>query len=295
MTDRRVQLLYCHDDTGRSASDSIWITSIVLRLGSIANAGPLRSNRRSFEMLRKPLEKFPTAAFCLMALALFSSRANATPLSPEQFESLSEKCAPLASVNAIKLVSDVESHFEPYALRNNTKHFSLSAESQAAGIVQAKQWIAGGDSVDLGLMQINSGNLAKLGLTVETALDPCRSLAAGALILSAAYSQGSSVAEQEAALLIAFSRYNTGRSLAGLANGYAGRILASLGKPKPSNSTNSKQPDWNIWAVASAAQHDGAAWLVDSQDTPNFLIGAGAQPTGEPHALSPEPGTASGM
>ena len=47
-------------------------------------------------------------------------------------------------------------------------------------------------SVDVGLMQINSRNWAWLGLTRETALDPCRSIAAGAAVLTA------------------FSRYNSG-------------------------------------------------------------------------------------
>jgi type IV secretion system protein VirB1 len=48
-------------------------------------------------------------------------------------------------------------------------------------------------SRDLGLMQINESNFEWLGLTATTAMDPCRSLAAGALVLKSlsAYNSGS--------------------------------------------------------------------------------------------------------
>jgi hypothetical protein len=59
-------------------------------------------------------------------------------------------------------------------------------------------------SIDVGLMQINSKNWAWLGITgYADAMDPCRSIAAGAAVLTA------------------FSRYNTGSSTRGIANGYA--------------------------------------------------------------------------
>ena len=46
---------------------------------------------------------------------------------------------------------------------------------------------------DLGLMQINESNFEWLGLNATTAMDPCRSLAAGALVLKSlsAYNSGS--------------------------------------------------------------------------------------------------------
>ena len=49
-------------------------------------------------------------------------------------------------------------------------------------------------SVDRGLMQINSANLAWLGLTEQTAFDPCRSIAAAARLLHSIniYNTGSS-------------------------------------------------------------------------------------------------------
>jgi hypothetical protein len=40
---------------------------------------------------------------------------------------------------------------------------------------------------DVGIAQINTANFGWLGLTMETALDPCRNLAAGARVLFAKY------------------------------------------------------------------------------------------------------------
>lgn len=58
-------------------------------------------------------------------------------------------------------------------------------------------------SVDVGLMQINSRNFKWLGLTMADALDPCRSIKAGAEVL------------------VAHSYYNTGSPTRGIDNGYA--------------------------------------------------------------------------
>jgi hypothetical protein len=42
-------------------------------------------------------------------------------------------------------------------------------------------------TVDVGLAQVNSANFGWLGLTMESALDPCRNLAAGAAVLLVRY------------------------------------------------------------------------------------------------------------
>jgi type IV secretion system protein VirB1 len=69
-------------------------------------------------------------------------------------------------------------------------------------------------SRDHGLMQINDRNFRWLGLTEETALDPCHSIAAGAH------------------LLMSYSRYNTGSPTEGLRNGYVEAVLAQTDRAK---------------------------------------------------------------
>jgi type IV secretion system protein VirB1 len=54
-----------------------------------------------------------------------------------------------------------------------------SATAEEAG-TQARALIVAGRSIDLGLMQINSGQLAHHGLTIEAAFSACRSMEAGA-------------------------------------------------------------------------------------------------------------------
>jgi hypothetical protein len=69
-------------------------------------------------------------------------------------------------------------------------------------------------TTDRGLMQINDANFRWLGLTPETAMDPCRSMAAGAAVLKS------------------LSAYNTGDGSRGIANGYSQRVVASVSAVK---------------------------------------------------------------
>lgn len=64
-------------------------------------------------------------------------------------------------------------------------------------------------SVDLGLYQINSKNLAKLGLTYQSVMDPCEASRAAAT------------------WFCVFSIYNTGNCHDGFINGYVQRIVAN--------------------------------------------------------------------
>ncbi|MDE8347713.1 MAG: transglycosylase SLT domain-containing protein, partial [Acidocella sp.] len=131
-------------------------------------------------------------------------------------------------------------------------------------------WMAAGHSVDLGLMQINSGNLPALRMNVNEALNPCASLAAGAAVLRAAYGGGPVKAGQQAALLMALSIYNTGSPLKGIMNGYARRVMrnvsavpaaAPLVQAAPANAPD-MPPAWNVSATGDYTQAHGAPWLV---------------------------------
>jgi len=53
-----------------------------------------------------------------------------------------------------------------------------STVDEAAG--QARALLSQGRSLDLGLMQVNTAQLARHNLTIEAAFDACRSMAAGA-------------------------------------------------------------------------------------------------------------------
>jgi type IV secretion system protein VirB1 len=88
---------------------------------------------------------------------------------------------------------------------------------------RAAALLAQGRSIDLGLMQVNSGQLARHGLIVETAFDACRSMAAGA---------DHYAADVQAVWNLAHRRYNTGGTEHGAA--YAAgveQVLARVRNP----------------------------------------------------------------
>ncbi len=201
----------------------------------------------------------------------------ASPLPTTAFNHLALSCAPLVDPATLRAVAAVESNFNPLAVRDNTTREPLRPQTFAAAISLAKQRIRLGHSVDIGLMQINNKNLPSLGLSVEDAFDGCRSLAAGGRILLSALAARSSESERQAAMLISLSRYNTGRALTGIANGYADQVIGalneSLADKQAERDTRFASPQWDIWGISGAGL---ASWVV-SADGSSEILRAGAQ------------------
>ena len=94
----------------------------------------------------------------------------------------------------------------------------------------ARAYIAQGYTVDLGLMQVNSTNVARLGYRIEEMFEPCKNIAAGGRVLAEFYAAARPRHESEqAALRAALSAYNTGNFVAGFQNGYLSRY--GIGRP----------------------------------------------------------------
>ena len=108
---------------------------------------------------------------------------------------------------------------------------------------------------DLGLGQINSANLSRLGLSIEAAFDPCRNLTAAAQILSEGYAKARPRhADDQAALRAALSLYNTGDETRGLRNGYVAKVLgpAPSVPVRPATEASAVRP-WDVFGHAQAA------------------------------------------
>lgn len=133
-------------------------------------------------------------------------------------------CAPSVAPETLVQIATIESGLSPYAIHDNQTGQSYSPDSKAAAIAAAERMIAAGHSTDLGLSQINSGNLAWLGLSVADAFDACKAFAASAQVLTS------------------FSRYNTGRiGSAGMA--YAQRVASvRLGDAQPTHPSEPSKP-----------------------------------------------------
>jgi type IV secretion system protein VirB1 len=135
-------------------------------------------------------------------------------------------CAPTVDPVTMAAVVKQESAGHPWVINNNTTKKSSTFRTRAEAVAAASSAIQQGDSVDMGLAQINSKNLPALDLSVDQVFDPCINLAAGAQILSAAYIKSGS-------LVGALSSYNTGRADSSRGFAYAQKVFAQAGSSVP--------------------------------------------------------------
>jgi len=239
--------------------------------GGIASPASISGRSRKGSLRRRRAGRIRTLLATMLAL-MFARESVAKPFSLAEFNALAERCAPGIAVGTLEAVAMTESRLDPLALRDDTTGAKDVGLSPSRVAQDAAQWIGRSDSIDIGLMQINSKNLSVLNLTIQAALDPCTSLAAGAAILNAAYGGGQTSAERQVALLMALSRYNTGSPFRGIMNGYARRVLANAGKdgvpvldtsPETGSPPDPNMPpSWNVSANGVYAESHGAPWLV---------------------------------
>lgn len=145
------------------------------------------------------------------------------------FVSLAQQCAPTVAPQTLAAIVKSESSFRPLTIGVNGGRRLVRQPATVQEAVATARWlIAKGYNIDLGISQVNSANLRRAGLTVETAFDPCKNLAAGAGILQANYIDARrTYPTDQTALHAALSMYNTGNFTAGIANGYVQKVVAN--------------------------------------------------------------------
>ena len=172
---------------------------------------------------------------------------------------LTSQCAPAVAPATLISIVDVESRFDPLAIGVNSGPKlprRASNADEAARI--ARRLIKAGGSVDLGIGQINSRNLAWLGLTIEEAFEPCANLKAAARILTDNYRRaGKTEADPQNALRAALSLYNTGHPKRGVHNGYVARVESSARRLLRAIRALAPPPTV-VDAAANAVRIDGA-------------------------------------
>ena len=148
---------------------------------------------------------------------------------------LVQQCAPTVAPRTLQAIIRTESGFDPLALHVNGNVRLRRSPKTAAEAISWSGWLIGhGYSVDMGLMQINSRNLARFDLTAADAFDPCRNIRAGAAILSENYAWAvRSHGAGGQALLHAISAYNTGTLHGGWRNGYVARVVRNASEIAP--------------------------------------------------------------
>ena len=151
------------------------------------------------------------------------------------FATLIESCAPWVAHATLAALVGTESAYQPWAIGINGGHtLTRQPRTQDEAVASAKTLIARGYNIDLGLGQLNSATLARIGLPVEQAFDPCTNIAVAATLLATHYDTARTRGmEEQAALHAALSAYNTGSMTRGFTNGYVQRVLRHAG-PDPS-------------------------------------------------------------
>lgn len=143
---------------------------------------------------------------------------------------LAAQCSPGVAPATIAAIVRTESQGNELAINVNGLGRKVALPTSVAqAVAVARAYVAKGYSVDLGLGQINSRNMKKLGLTWDNVFDPCTNLAAAGAVLAGNYHRVSAGLHPQRALRIALSMYNTGSQSRGFANGYVGKVVGNAG------------------------------------------------------------------
>lgn len=141
-------------------------------------------------------------------------------------------CYAISVDEALVAIKQVESNGNPYAIRDNTGNRSYFPKSLGDAIGQAKQLLALGHNIDMGMYQINSMHLGG-ATSADTIFLPATQAAAAAKIFGDFYSQAKSIyGNTELALLRAIGAYNGGNWALYRDNvTYVSKVMAALGLP----------------------------------------------------------------
>lgn len=142
---------------------------------------------------------------------------------------LASQCAPNVAPQTVLAIVQTESGGQPLALNVNDAKQPARPKNKIDAIATAQRYVAAGYSVDLGLGQINSRNMRRLGLTWNTVFDPCTNIAALGRILSENFRFVEDGRHPQTALRLALSMYNTGSPSRGFRNGYVAKVVGNAG------------------------------------------------------------------
>jgi type IV secretion system protein VirB1 len=178
----------------------------------------------------------------LLALSLLLLPAAVRAESPV-VSRLESTCLPTVPLTTLRAVIQVESSGNPNAMqidfpkallkRWNLPEGTLRLKRQPTNQREALDWLAYFQSygifVDIGLMQVSTAEAKRRGISPGSLLEPCTNLQVGWQILEDDYRiEQKTYGPGQEALQHAISRYNTGDTQQGIANGYLARVLAAV-------------------------------------------------------------------
>ena len=163
------------------------------------------------------------------------------------FLSLALACAPQVHAATTHALVSVESAFNPWAIGVVGGSLQRQPRHRTEALATAQALQATGRNFSVGLGQINLGNFQRLGLSLETAFEPCTNLAAMQAVLSNCFERAQRKSPRrsgdQAALRAALSCYYSGNFSTGFRHGYVGKVVAAARNPiRVSPPTPLKEP-----------------------------------------------------
>jgi len=142
------------------------------------------------------------------------------------FLSLASECASFVAPQTLQAIVKTESNYQPLRIGvNGGSRLERQPVNREEAIVTAQWLLDKGYNIDLGLGQVNSSNLNRVGLTVQDAFDPCKNIKAAGTIFYRSYQAALMQYPEDQAFKAALSAYNTGNFWQGFANGYVQKVL----------------------------------------------------------------------
>lgn len=159
------------------------------------------------------------------------------------FVALALACAPSVHVDTAEALVRVESRFNPWAIGIVGGALHRQPTSHAEALATATALQADGWDFSVGLGQINVRNFARLGLTLQTAFEPCSNLAAMQVVLTDCFNRAAASSRlKQRALRQALSCYYSGDFSTGFQHGYVQRVVHAATSSLPSRQpTRSKE------------------------------------------------------
>ena len=144
------------------------------------------------------------------------------------FAALALACAPQVHLTTAHALVSVESAFNPWAIGVVGGSLQRQPRQRTEALATAQALQATGRNFSVGLGQINLGNFQRLGLSLESAFEPCSNLAAMQAVLSECFERArrksSRASTEQAALRAALSCYYSGNFTTGFRHGYVGTV-----------------------------------------------------------------------
>jgi type IV secretion system protein VirB1 len=151
------------------------------------------------------------------------------------FIALALACAPQVHADTSRALVSVESAFNPWAIGVVGGALARQPRHRAEALATARWLQAAGWNFSVGLGQINVGNFNRLGLTLDSAFEPCTNLNAMQAVLTECYDRARLAqpgpAPSQPALRQALSCYYSGNFSTGFRHGYVRKVMAAATLP----------------------------------------------------------------